>query len=52
MPVKKAFLVLRAFDWSPRASVIQTFKAGQIVHGLTRECIAKGMKSNALKRLK
>jgi hypothetical protein len=40
MPVQRRWLVLRAFEWSPRANVVITFRAGQECRGLTRACRA------------
>lgn len=40
MPVQRRWLVLADFDWSPRPSVVMTFRAGQIRVGLTRACRA------------
>lgn len=40
MPVQRCWLVLRAFEWSPRPNVIVSFRAGQECRGLTRACRA------------
>lgn len=51
MPRKKEYLVLRSFDWSPRPNVVQAYKAGKVVSGLTRTCVARGLASKALQPL-
>ena len=50
MPRKsKAWTVVRAFDFVPRPTVVQTFRPGQEVRGLPRACVAKGLALGALK---
>lgn len=46
------YLVLRRFDFAPRPNVVQAFKEGQEVRGLTRACVAHGTSLGALMKLK
>lgn len=47
----REFRVLHDFTFVPRPSVVQTYKAGAIVRGLTRECVQAGLAENALQPL-
>lgn len=48
MPVAKTYEITKDFDFSPRANVVQTFKAGEKRSDLTRDCIKHGVKLKAL----
>lgn len=45
---RRSYLVLRDFDFVPRQNVVRAFKAGQVVEGLTRACIKRGISLKAL----
>lgn len=47
----KEYRVLHDFTFVPSPSVVQTFKEGAIVRGLTRECVKAGLAENALQPL-
>lgn len=51
MPRQKEYRVRHDWTFVPRPSVVQTFKAGAIVRGLTRECVEAGLAENALQPL-
>ena len=51
MPKQKEYRVLHDFTFVPRPSVVQTFTAGTIVRGLTRDCVEAGIAENALQPL-
>lgn len=38
MPKQRKWRILRGFEWMPKASVIMTFRAGEVHTGLTRSC--------------
>ena len=48
MPVAKTYSVVRDFDFSPRANVVQSFRAGEERKDLTRACIKKGLSLGAI----
>lgn len=45
---RRSFLVLKNFDFVPRQNVVRAFRAGQVVQGLTRACIKRGLSLDAL----
>lgn len=45
---RRSYLVLRNFDFVPRQNIVRAFKAGQVVQGLTRACIKRGISLKAL----
>lgn len=46
---KTSWEVTRDFNFSPRPGVFREFKKGEVLNGLTRECIARGKDQQALK---
>lgn len=44
----RRYLVVRSFDFVPRQNIVRAFRAGQVVQGLTRACIKRGLSLEAL----
>lgn len=48
MRVAKTFTVVQDFDFSPRANVVLTYRAGTEQSKLTRACIKRGLELKAI----